>query len=102
MTIDELRDVLADDERTDDENVLDFYVWQDAQEIADAMRDDGCDGLAEMLAGWFRKGLEPATISDVVEWLKEWRDGMELTDADLVELLRQYAATTGRKVAHLS
>ena len=102
MTIDELRDMLASDDAADDDNVLDFYTWQDAREIADAMRDDGCDGLDEMLAGWFRNGIKPATIGDVVEWLKEWRDGMELTDDDLVELLRQYAAATERKVAHLS
>lgn len=89
MTIDELRSLVATPGKTDDECVLDFYAWQDAREWADCWMDDS-DGMEETLYDWFRNGMKPVTIATVVDWLKEFEEEEDATLEDLTNLVKEW------------
>lgn len=78
-------------EETDDELAISFYAWQEANMQADTWMDDS-DGMAELLAQWFEKGMPAATISDVTQWLKEWFGPDEIgeTAATLVDMIHEW------------
>lgn len=89
VDLDGLRAVLGG---ADDDAVLDFYAWQDARELADTFLDDGCEGLAELLADYARGRIAPVALVDVAAWLAEFQapDAMALTRADLVALAAEW------------
>lgn len=95
MTIDELRDLLATPSKSDDDAVLDFYCWQDAEHWSEMIADETHRHVANTLADWFRRGLPPATISDVIEWLKDWfdPDAIDGDEADMHKLIERYKNT---------
>lgn len=92
LTIDDLRVLLATEGKTGDDAVLDFHAWREAAEMANCFMDDSGRDLADALQGWFREGLQPGTISDVVTWLEEYQDpeAIGCSRADLDRLVAEY------------
>lgn len=91
-TIDDLRAALATSGKADDECVLAFYAWKEAQEWACMFMEDGIKDTTNALAGWFERGIKPVTIEEVADWLKEWYDPDAIggTDEELMDLIEEY------------
>lgn len=76
-----------------DREVLDFYAWQDAREVAEAfILDDEQHALAELLANYARGRIPPVTVADVELWLTEFQDpeAIGMSRQDLVDLVVEW------------
>lgn len=95
MTIDDLRTACATEGKTDDDAVLDFYCWQDAEEMADCYMDDNCEGLSELLQDYMRGRIKPVDIAEVTAWVKDYQDPDAIggSRAELLELVARFKDT---------